>query len=100
MLSHIDITTTGTPIQVWRVPLDQNATVTVRITNRTSNNVKIKLAFSDTNSLDDSYWAQYDHVIYPHDSYTEAGVVLNSQDYIFVQTDTSDISVLVWGFSQ
>lgn len=100
MQAHQNITTTGTPIQVWQVPLNQTATVTIRLVNRTSGNVKIRLALSDSNSLDDSYWAQYDHIIYPNDSYTEAGVVLNSQDYIFVQTDTSGVTALVWGFSQ
>ena len=100
MLAHYDIQTTNTLEQVWQVPNGQTATVTIRFTNRTSGNVKIRLVCSDTNSPDNSYYLVYDQIIYPNDNYTEAGVVLESQDYIFVRSDTANVSVNVWGFSQ
>jgi hypothetical protein len=100
MLAHLDLNTTGTLLQVYQVPNTQTATVNLRLANRNNTAVKVRITAGPSLTPDNSYFILFDQTIYPNDTYTEAGLVLNSQDYILVQTDTTGVSAVVWGFSQ
>ena len=100
LLAHIDLNTEDSDIQVYVVPSGKKATATIRVVNRTNDNVKVRLAISDTNTLDDSFYITYNQTIYPGDTYTEAVVVLDEGQFIFAQTDTVGVNVVVWGFEQ
>ena len=100
ILAHVDLTTTGVLTQIYQGPSNKQTTATIRITNRTSSTVKVRLSITDTASPDDSYWLLYDQPIFPNDTYTEGVVVLATSQYIFAQTDTLGVNVVAWGFQQ
>lgn len=100
MIAHQLLNTTNTLIQIYQVPIGNQAAVNIRICNQNSTPIHFSLVVSDTASPDGSYYMTYGEIVYPNDIYTEAGVVLAAGDYIFVSTDTSGVSVVVTGYVQ
>jgi hypothetical protein len=100
ILAQLDLTTTNVNTQVYQIASGKNATVTIRFTNRSGGDVKIRLAVSHVNSVAVNNYIVFDHTLYPGDIYTETAMVLAGNDYIFAATDTLGVNVSVIGFEE
>lgn len=103
-LAAIDITTTGSPIQIFQVPAGKTTSFSLTIVNRNSSNAKIRIWLADTASPAAGEAIAWDEILYPADQGQEplqrVGLVLGENQYLFVQTDTANISVVAWGFEE
>ncbi len=100
ILAQLDLTSISTNMQVYQVSSGKKATVTIRVTNRSGSDVKIRLALSHTNSVAVQNYIVFDSIVYPGDVYTETAVVLDALDYVFAASDTSGVNVTVTGFEE
>lgn len=99
-LAHIDITTPATDISLYVVPANKTASLTVCLTNRNPNAVKIRLALTGQTTINSDEYIAYDHTIYPGESYERSGLVLKTNEYVYVRSDTPNVSAVAWGFEE
>jgi hypothetical protein len=99
-LAKTDITTPATDIQLYAVPASKVASITVCMTNRTANNVKVRLALTGQTNINTDEYIAFDHVIYPGENYERSGIVLKAGEYVYVRSDTASVSCVVWGFEE
>jgi len=102
-LAATKITTQNTNTQIYQVPLGKISTFTINIVNVDTANATVRISLQAGTSVANGEYVEYDTVIYPNDSYTRSGIVLDSQKYLYVNvtTDASpNVDVTVWGFEE
>lgn len=90
--------TTNTTI--YTVPTSKITTCTVSFCNRTSGNVKIRLALSASNTPAAGEYIEYDSTVASNGVLERNGIVLDATKNILAYSDTSLVSVVVYGFEE
>lgn len=99
--TYISLQNTNT--QIYQVPLGKITTFTVNITNSSANNATVNISIqAATGSAVNGEFIENGLVIYGNESYTRAGITLDSQKYLYVNVTSSSptVHVTVWGFEE
>lgn len=98
-LGKANLTQTTNTI-IYTVPASITAAVTVSFCNRTTNNIKVRLAISDsvTPGLED--YIEYDTTIPGNGVLERTGIIMSSAKKIVAHTDIAGVSVNVYGIEE
>ena len=90
-----------TPQSIAQCRTDNLSTVTVNICNKGNLPTRVKLGFTDNESVFDAEtaWIEYDVEIPAHGVIERSGIVIPTGYYLTAQSTTSDVSAQAWGFS-
>ena len=90
-----------TPQSIAQCRTDNLSTLTVNFCNRNNAPVRIRLGFTDAESVFDvgTGWIEYDIEIPGNGVIERTGVVLPVGYFLTAQSDTSNVSVQAWGYS-
>ena len=98
--NSLNITTTNTDISLYSVPSGKATSFSLNLCNRTSGKVLVRVFFSSNNSPAPGEYIEYDAELLPNDTLQRLGLVLPSGDSIFVRSNTSGVSAVMWGFEE
>lgn len=96
------ISTQSTNTQIYQVPAGKISSFTINITNSDTNNATVRISLQAGTSVVNGEYIEYDAVVYPKDSYTRSGIVLDSGKYLYVNVTSASptVHVTVWGFEE
>jgi len=85
---------------VYQPASGSRATVTVNICNTTTQPAYIRMAMcvSGTVTPSSSDFIEFNRLIPAGDSYERTGLAPSNQDIIYVYSNVSSVSVVVWGY--
>jgi len=98
ILANLDLQTTNSKVFIYQVPDSFQVTLTINIVNRNaSQEAHVRVAFPPSGTFDDSWWVEYDTPVLPKDRLMIPGVPLQAGDNIYIQSDTNNLSIVVYG---
>lgn len=83
---------------LYTVGLNKLATVSVNICNRSENEAFVYVAISTTASPLNSDYIEFNTVLPPYGILERTGIVMGENDNLIVRSETSDVSVVAYGF--
>lgn len=92
------ISTTNTDILIYQVPNGQAISFTMNVCNQTAGNVKIGVSMSTNSTPATADYIEWNNIVNPGESFQRPGLVLGSNQYFFVRSDTAGVSVSLFGF--
>jgi len=87
----------ATNTTVYTVPADTFAVVTVNITNRNTASRDVRLAISATGTPTNAEYLEYNTELLGNGSLERGGIVLDATKNIVVQSNSTDVNVVVYG---
>lgn len=99
-LASLDITNAATDTQLYTVPSGKVASFSVIMVNRTTSNVTVRIALTDTTSIGNDEYIAYDQVIYPKESYERSGLVLAQSQFVYVRSSATGVNAVVVGYEE
>jgi len=87
----------ATDTTVYTVPADTFAVVTVNITNRNTASRDVRLAISATGTPTNAEYLEYNTELLGNGSLERGGIVLDATKNIVVQSNSTDVNVVVYG---
>lgn len=85
---------------VYTVPAAKTTTCTVSICNRTSGNVKVRLALAVAGAPAVNEYVEYDCTIAANGVLERSGIVIDATKNIVAYSDTAGVSVVAYGFEE
>jgi len=98
LLASSNITTTNTDLAVYTVPTGKTASFSLSVANRTAGKVKLRIALSESSSPSLGEYLEYDAEVLPNEALKLLGLVLGEGGHVFVRSNASGVSAVVWGF--
>ena len=99
VLGSVNLTATTNTI-VYTVPAAKTTTCTVSICNRTSGNVKVRLALAVAGTPAVNEYIEYDCTIVANGVLERSGIVIDAAKNIVAYSDTAGVSVVAYGFEE
>jgi len=90
----------ATETTLYTVPVDRKATVNVSFVNRGTVTAKIKLALSPAlaGSAVNADFLEFERILDPKDSIERLGIVMDTGQILFVESDVIDVTAVAYGF--
>jgi hypothetical protein len=85
---------------IYTVPAETIATVNIRIANRNTSAIKIRIAIGSGTSPAASDYIDFDLWVAANGILEDTGIVCGAGETIFVRSDTDNVSVRVHGFEE
>lgn len=82
---------------VYTVPNETFAVVTVSVTNRSSNAVKVRIAISDNSSPDNAEYLEFDTELLANGVLERSGIVIDAGKNVVVYSDSSNVNAISFG---
>lgn len=98
LLQTLSLTTTNTDVQMFQVPAGKIASFSLNVCNKTAGKVLIGIAMSTSATPGAGDYLEWNAEVLPSETLQRLGLVLGSSNYLFVRTNTSGLSVVLWGF--
>jgi hypothetical protein len=95
-------TVSGTMHTLYTAPALRNATVSVNVVNRGFQTALLNLAFSASGTVVPSStdFIEFNTSIPPGATLERTGITPSNGQRVFVQSNTSDLTIVVWGFEE
>lgn len=92
----------GTSTEIYTVPADTVATVSVNFCNRNASNVSIRLALLDgpIATLSNEDYIEFGTPIQLNEVLERTGIVMAATQTIVAYSDSSNVTVQVWGWEE
>lgn len=100
LIASGDLTSINTNTSIYQVPSGKTASVSIQLCNRGSANVKVRLAITNTGSITNQHYLEFDATILPNEGLLRPGIVLGSGDQVFARTDTATVNCVIYGFEE
>lgn len=99
-LASLDIQTTNTPLSLYQAPIGNLTSFSLNICNRNSSDVKVRISLSVNTTPTNDEYIEYDTVVPENETLQRLGLLLGASQYILVQSDTTNVSAVVWGIEE
>ena len=90
----------GADTLVYTVPASSVATINIRVANRNSTTVAIRVAIGTGASPDAADYIDYDLPLAANSILEDTGIVCGAGEKLWVRSDVSNVSVRVHGFEE
>lgn len=90
----------GLSLIVFTVPVNAMFTGNIRVTNRTTTDIKVRVAICKTDVPSNDEFIEYDATIPANDVLEDTALVLKAGERFYVSTNTPGVSVRVHGFQE
>jgi hypothetical protein len=87
----------ATDTLLYTVPASVTATVNIRIANRNSGSIKVRVAVGSGASPAATDYLSYDATVPANSMYEDTAVVLTTGEKVWVRSDTANVSARVHG---
>jgi hypothetical protein len=99
-LAALDITSPAFDTELYAVPSQKMASVSVSIVNRTANDVQIRLALTASTFIAPREYVAYDETIPGHEVYERSGLVLTAGQHVYVRSSATGVTAVVYGYEE
>jgi hypothetical protein len=99
-IASMNITTLNTDEQLYQVPSGKLTSFSINFANRTSVDIKVRLAVTGTSTPALGEWLEWDSVVPANETLQRLGLLAGALQYVFVRADTTGISATMWGIEE
>lgn len=99
-LAAIDIVSAATDTLLYTAPTNKTASFSLSMANRNATPVKVRIALTTSTSIAVNEYVAYDVTIYPYEVYERSGFVLWQGQHVYVRSDTTSVSAVMYGYEE
>ena len=100
ILGRFNLTTPNSPSTVYTVGAGLTSSFSINVCNRNIDSIKIKLAISDNVTPASSDYIEFSTIIPANGVLERTGLVLDAGKRVVVESDTGNVSVVLYGYEE